>query len=166
MIVTIPGRYIVAEEAAKRAKEAAEKRVKEAAEKAAKYIKKKKTKAKPTEEKSFAQFAKKCEAEGLLESKPPEESSKDESKAKGSRTASPLPANFNPEANLSNMSKEQADKHQEEMLTWQDRWHQNKKVSQLAMKFQMCSSALKKFSHSFSWPRTGVIRFVVSLSIP
>ena len=105
--------------------------MKEAAEKAAKYIKKRKTKAKPTEEKSFAQFAKKCEAEGLLESKPPEEgSSKDEaSKAKGSRTASPLPANFNPEANLSNMSKEQADKHQEEMLTWQDRWHQNKKVS-------------------------------------
>ena len=105
--------------------------MKEAAEKAAKYIKKRKTKAKPTEEKSFAQFAKKCEAEGLLESKPPEEgSSKDEASkaAKGSRTASPLPANFNPEANLSNMSKEQADKHQEEMLTWQDRWHQNKKV--------------------------------------
>ena len=107
--------------------------MKEAAEKAAKYIKKRKTKAKPTEEKSFAQFAKKCEAEGLLESKPPaeESTSKDEaaSKAKGrSRTASPLPANFNPEANLSNMSKEQADKHQEEMLTWQDRWHQNKKV--------------------------------------
>merc|ERR1719357_1993535 len=132
---------VAAEEAAKRAKEAAEKRVKEAAEKAAKYIKKRKTKAKPTEEKSFAQFAKKCEAEGLLESKPPEEGSKDEASkaAKGSRTASPLPANFNPEANLSNMSKEQADKHQEEMLTWQDRWHQNKKVQNVVKQSRIMS---------------------------
>ena len=122
--------------------------MKEAAEKAAKYIKKRKTKAKPTEEKSFAQFAKKCEAEGLLESKPPEEGSKDEASktAKGSRTASPLPANFNPEANLSNMSKEQADKHQEEMLTWQDRWHQNKKVSTPVLLLENSIVQLQLFS--------------------
>merc|ERR1711974_187563 len=117
--------------------------VKEAAEKAAKYIKKKKTKSKPTEE-----------------------SSKEESKAKGSRTASPLPANFNPEANLSNMSKEQADKHQEEMLTWQDRWHQNKKVqngqtvsnheqSQGRDQDQAESHFRRRRSFSWRWRRRG-----------